>query len=100
ELAELIRERLATRPAGEWVRALNEAGVAAAVVNSPRELFEDPDIRERLVTEVSDGQHTVAQLRTPIRFDGRALSPSRMPPPLGADDAEVRDAMRAGPQES
>jgi crotonobetainyl-CoA:carnitine CoA-transferase CaiB-like acyl-CoA transferase len=93
-LAGLIGERLVERPAEEWVRELNEAGVAAAVVNSPRELLEDSDVRERLVTEVSDGEHAIPQLRTPIRLDGEALAPSRVPPRLGADDAEVRAAMR------
>jgi crotonobetainyl-CoA:carnitine CoA-transferase CaiB-like acyl-CoA transferase len=95
ELTRLLGEKLSVRPAAEWMRELNEAGVAAAVVNSPREaLLEDPDIRERLVTEVSDGEHTFPQLRVPIRIDGEPLEPSAAPPALGSEDAAIRAALQ------
>lgn len=94
ELETLLEQRFAARPAAEWVRALNEAGVAAAVVNSVGEMLDDPDTRERLVAEVRDGEHTIPQLRTPIRLDGRPLEPGAAPPQLGADDAAVRKAIQ------
>jgi len=89
-----IEARLATRPAAEWVVALNEAGVAAAPVNTVPEMLADPDTRAGLVTSVTDADgNEVPQLRTPIRVDGVPLPPAARPPALGEHDAEVRTAL-------
>jgi crotonobetainyl-CoA:carnitine CoA-transferase CaiB-like acyl-CoA transferase len=93
ELERLLEEAFTQRAAADWVRELNEAGVAAAVVNTPGEMLSDPDTRERLVTELRDGDAVVPQLRTPIRIDGRPLEPGAPPPALGAHDAAIRDAI-------
>lgn len=94
DLERLLEERFAERSAADWVTALNEAGVAAAVVNSVGEMLDDADTRERLVVHVQDGEHSIPQVRTPIRLDGKRLDPGAAPPHLGADDEAVRDAMR------
>lgn len=93
ELEELLEERLATRPAAEWVRALNEAGVAAAPINTVAEMLADPDTRAGLVAELPDG---TPQLRTPIRLGGAPLPLSGPAPALGEHDEEIRSA--AGPR--
>jgi len=94
-LLAALGERLRSRPAAAWVQALGEAGVPAAVVNSPAGMLDDPDTRARLVTEARDpaGGEPIPQLRTPIRLNGRPLEPGPAPRALGADDDAVRRAL-------
>lgn len=94
ELVAEIEARFATRPCAEWVVALNEAGIAAAPINTVPEMLADRDTRAGLVTSVTDADgNEVPQLRTPIRVDGVPLPPSARPPALGEHDAEVRTAL-------
>ncbi|WP_372790883.1 CaiB/BaiF CoA transferase family protein [Paraconexibacter sp.] len=89
-----IERLLGARTAAEWVVALNEAGVAAAVINTVPEMFADPDTRAGLLTSVTDEEgREVPQLRTPIRLDGVPLDPAAAPPGLGRDDAAIRAAL-------
>jgi crotonobetainyl-CoA:carnitine CoA-transferase CaiB-like acyl-CoA transferase len=92
-LISAIAEALSDRSAEEWVRRLNQAGVAAARVNSVADVFDRPEARERLVVTVADGERSIPQVRSPIRIDGQMLTPRSAPPLLGADDAGVRDAL-------
>jgi crotonobetainyl-CoA:carnitine CoA-transferase CaiB-like acyl-CoA transferase len=89
-LERALEARLAERPAAEWVRALNEAGIAAALINSVGEMLEDPDTLAGLVAELPDG---TPQLRTPIRLGGQPLPLSRPPPALGESTAEIKAAL-------
>jgi crotonobetainyl-CoA:carnitine CoA-transferase CaiB-like acyl-CoA transferase len=91
ELEQALEARLAERPAAEWVTALNEAGVAAAIINSVGEMLEDADIRAGLIGVVSTPRGPVRQLRTPIRLGGTPLALSAAAPALG----EHTDAIRA-----
>jgi crotonobetainyl-CoA:carnitine CoA-transferase CaiB-like acyl-CoA transferase len=97
-LLEEITRALADEDAEIWVQRFNEAGVAAAPVNSVAQVFRDPDIVERLLVTVSDGDRETVQVRSPIRLDGRPLEPSAAPPALGAHDALIRAA--AAPTEA
>jgi crotonobetainyl-CoA:carnitine CoA-transferase CaiB-like acyl-CoA transferase len=92
ELEVQLEASLATRPAAEWVRALNEAGVAAALVNTVGELLADADIRAGLIAALPDG---TPQLRTPIRLGGVPLPLSGPPPAMGEHDDEIRAAVAA-----
>lgn len=87
ELVALLEERLTARPAADWVRALNDAGVAAAPVNSVAEMLADPDTRAGLVATLPDG---TPQLRTPIRLGGAPLPLSGPLPAAGEHDAQIR----------
>jgi crotonobetainyl-CoA:carnitine CoA-transferase CaiB-like acyl-CoA transferase len=93
QLTAILEERLRERPAAEWVRELNEAGVAAAPINAISDMFTDPDTRAGLVAELPDG---TPQLRTPIRLDGAPLPLSSPPPRLGEHDAEIRSLLGGG----
>jgi crotonobetainyl-CoA:carnitine CoA-transferase CaiB-like acyl-CoA transferase len=93
ELERMLEARLTARPASEWVRALNEAGVAAAVINSVGDMLSDPDTVAGLVAELPDGTR---QLRTPVRLDGQPLALSSAPPRLGEHDDDIRAAMLVG----
>jgi crotonobetainyl-CoA:carnitine CoA-transferase CaiB-like acyl-CoA transferase len=94
ELIAELDDALSREDAREWVARLNDAGVAAATINSVAELLEDPDTRERMVDSVSDGEREVPQLRAPIRIDGEPLAVSSAPPRLGADSDAIRAAIR------
>ena len=89
ELDAALAEALAARPAAEWATELNEAGVAAAVINPVADVLQDPDLRAGLVAALPDG---TPQLRTPIRLDGAPLPLSAPPPRLGEHTAEIRGA--------
>jgi crotonobetainyl-CoA:carnitine CoA-transferase CaiB-like acyl-CoA transferase len=93
-LERALEARLAERPASEWVRALNEAGIAAALINSVGEMLEDPDTRAGLVAGLPDGTR---QLRTPIRLGGQPLPLSDPPPALGESTAEIKAALGLAP---
>lgn len=93
ELEQALEARLAERPAGEWVTALNEAGVAAAIINSVGELLQDADIRAGLIGTVTTPRGPVRQLRTPIRLGGTPLPLSAAPPALGEHTDAIRVAV-------
>jgi crotonobetainyl-CoA:carnitine CoA-transferase CaiB-like acyl-CoA transferase len=93
ELERMLEARLAQRPAADWVLELNEAGVAAAPINSVGEMLSDPDTLAGLVAELPDGTR---QLRTPIRLGGAPLPLSGAPPAMGAHDDTIRAAVPVG----
>jgi crotonobetainyl-CoA:carnitine CoA-transferase CaiB-like acyl-CoA transferase len=86
DLIALLEDVFLTRPAATWVVALNEAGVAAAVVNTVGEALDDEVLQARLVASVGPDGDVVPQLRLPIWFDGAPVEPSSPPPALGADN--------------
>ena len=71
------------------MRELNEAGVAAAPINTVSEMLTDPDTDAGLVASSPDGTRL---LRTPIRLDGSPLPLSSPPPSLGQHADEIRRA--------
>ena len=75
---------------------LNEAGVAAAVINTVGDMFEDPDTRAGLVAELPDG---TPQLRTPVRLGGEPLPLSSPPPRRGQHTEEITAAVRGAAAE-
>jgi crotonobetainyl-CoA:carnitine CoA-transferase CaiB-like acyl-CoA transferase len=85
ELRAALELELACAPADAWLAQLTEAGVPVGPINELPDVFSDPDIRERTVTEV-DG---VPQVRSPFRVDGAPVSVDRSPPALGADTDAV-----------
>ena len=87
----LIAERLETRPAAEWLEALEAARIPCARVNNFAQALSDPQVRHRnMFVEL---QHPVGgKARVPgnpiklSRDSGETMTP---PPLLGADTAEV-----------
>ena len=77
----ILEQVLSTRPAAEWVEALNRAGVACGPIYTVDEVFADPQVRMAgLVQEVANatwGPHKVLALpvhlsRTPARVERAA----------------------------
>ena len=90
ELVPLLSEVLRTRPADEWIEALEAAAVPCAPIRRFDEVFASPE-GGSLVESVDDAARDVVLrlVRNPIRLDGSAL-PTRLPPPvLGADTDAV-----------
>lgn len=81
ELLAILRPRFAERPAEEWVRRLEEAGVPVGRVNGVVEALEDPQAHARDV--VSHYEHpdlgTVRQIASPLRISGHDAAPTPGP---------------------
>jgi crotonobetainyl-CoA:carnitine CoA-transferase CaiB-like acyl-CoA transferase len=90
ELIPMLEEAFATRPADEWIAALEAAAVPCAPIRSIDEVFTSPEGMP-LVESVHDpGRDTTLSLvRNPIRFDGESPSTRRPPPRLGEHTDEV-----------
>jgi crotonobetainyl-CoA:carnitine CoA-transferase CaiB-like acyl-CoA transferase len=84
-LRDELESRLRSQSREYWLAHLVAAGVPVAPVNTVREVFADPVVRERMLVEV-DG---VAQVRSPIRLDGAGLPVQSGPPRLGQHTSDV-----------
>lgn len=108
-LLTVLRARFAERPAADWVRCLEEAGVPVGRVNDVVEALEDPQVVAR--GAVAEYAHprlgTVRQVASPLRVSGH--EPRMRPAPArgeqteqvlrelcGYDDARIADARRGG----
>jgi crotonobetainyl-CoA:carnitine CoA-transferase CaiB-like acyl-CoA transferase len=89
-LVGMLCDRFAGEDADYWVERLDARGVPASLVRSLDEVFAAPESRAS-VAEVSDSDRgTLRYVRTPIVLSGTPLrGPSKPPPHLGADTAEV-----------
>jgi len=89
ELIPMLAEVFSTRPAAEWLSALEAAAVPCAPVRTLDEVFASPE-GAASVQEVADPVRGALRLvADPIRIDGSVM-PVRLPPPsLGEHTAEV-----------
>jgi len=89
ELIPALAEVFRSRPAAEWLAALEDAGVPCSPVLHMDEVFATPD-GSSMVQEVADpARGTLRLVAPPIRLDGEA-PPARMPPPrLGEHTEEI-----------
>jgi crotonobetainyl-CoA:carnitine CoA-transferase CaiB-like acyl-CoA transferase len=86
-LAEALEDVLGTRPAGEWVDALNEAGVPAGPINEVDEAFA---LAERLQMEPVAEHDGVPLVRPPLRIGGERPPIRHGPPRLDEHGEELR----------
>jgi crotonobetainyl-CoA:carnitine CoA-transferase CaiB-like acyl-CoA transferase len=93
DLVAELDDAMAADDASQWVRRLNEAGVATAAINGVGELLEEPETARRMVTSVFDGEREVKQLRSAIRLNGAPLAVRSAPPRLGEHADQIRAAM-------
>jgi crotonobetainyl-CoA:carnitine CoA-transferase CaiB-like acyl-CoA transferase len=91
EVAARIAERIAARPAAEWLERLEEAGVPCAPVQSVGEAIADPVIRERgsIWRMAGPSGSEVEGVASPIRLARTPAAVRRPPPALGEHDAEI-----------
>jgi crotonobetainyl-CoA:carnitine CoA-transferase CaiB-like acyl-CoA transferase len=95
ELNAALNRALAARPAADWERELNAAGVPAARVLSVPQALEQPQLaHRRFVTELSHPARAGQPLRVVgngVLVDGQAFGPPSPPPLLGEHNTERRD---------
>jgi formyl-CoA transferase len=91
ELVAIIAGRLATRPAAEWLAALEAAQVPCGPINDLAQVFEDPQVLHRGMVATLDhpaaGQ--VRVVANPVRFSATPARSGRAPPLLGEHTAEI-----------
>jgi len=90
-LVPILQESFATRPAAEWVRLLNAAGVFATYVQNYEELANDPQvIANGYIAEVPrDGGEPLRMLATPVTFARTPVELRSIAPELGQHTEEV-----------
>ena len=89
-LESLLGDAFATRPAGAWLSALEDASVPCAPIRTMDEVFASPE-GERLVEEIRDPARggSLRLVRSPLRFDGEPPITRLAPPELGEHTDEV-----------
>jgi CoA:oxalate CoA-transferase len=93
ELTALLR----TRPAAEWLRLLEEAGVPCAPVNTVADAVRMPQVAARhMIVEIADAKiGRLGVAGNPIKMSGVPERESRRPPPeLDADRAAILARLR------
>jgi CoA:oxalate CoA-transferase len=90
-LEQRVNERLAARPAGEWLVLLRAAGVPSAAIQSVAEVLDDPQLaaREMWHTLVDDDGFELVTASTPFMFDGVKPELAASWPALGEHTDEV-----------
>lgn len=92
-LVPLLREITATRPAADWMAALEAVGVPCGPVNDVAEAFADPQAvargaRVTMEHPVAAGG-TVDLVGNPLKMNGTPVTYRRPPPMLGQHSVEV-----------
>ena len=100
-LVPLLAARLRQRSRADWLAALEAATVPCGPINDLAEVFADPQVRARGMTQrmphpLSDTLELVA---SPMRLSDTPVQLRRAPPLLGQDSAEVLATIGVGPVE-
>ena len=87
----LIADRLKTRPAAEWIEALEAARIPCARVNNFAQALSDPQVRHRnMFVELEHPLGGAARVPgNPIKLSVDSADTLTPPPLLGADTADV-----------
>ena len=91
ELVAVIAGRLATRPAAEWLAALEAAQVPCGPINDLAQVFADPQVSHRgmVATLLHAAAGEVRVVANPVRFSATPARSDRAPPRLGEHTDEV-----------
>ncbi len=89
-LADRIAERLRTKPAGVWLDALQERGLAAVRAASMEDLQTDPAVRKAGLIEVSDVEgESIEHVGIPHRLSMTPATSRWEAPAFGADTVAI-----------
>ena len=90
-LVGMIGERLATRPAREWLALLEPSGVPCGPINDLAQVFADPQVRHRRMQVAAPhaAAGAVTMVANPIKFSRTPIAHDRAPPLLGEHTEEV-----------
>jgi formyl-CoA transferase len=94
-LVGMISERLAERPAREWLAALEPAGVPCGPINDLEQVFADPQVVHRgmRVRAPHAAAGEVSMVANPIKFSATPITHDRAPPLLGEHTDEVLETV-------
>jgi formyl-CoA transferase len=91
ELVAILQEAFSRRTAAEWLRLLNEAGIAAGPIYTVPEAFADPQVQALGVVHTLP-HPTAGEVRmvgTPFSLSASTIGPRSAPPLLGQHTVEV-----------
>ncbi len=95
-LYPLIEAQMARRTSGEWIAALDAAGVPCAPVQNVAQMLGHEQLRALGLLQPVPGS-SVPLIGLPISFDGARLAPRAASPALGEHTAEVFGRKEATP---
>ncbi|HUQ28642.1 MAG TPA: CaiB/BaiF CoA-transferase family protein [Usitatibacter sp.] len=90
-LVGMIAGRMGTRPAREWLAALEPAGVPCGPINDLQQVFDDPQVRHRGM-EVRAPHAAAGEVRmvaNPVKFSATPVAHDVAPPLLGEHTEDV-----------
>ena len=91
EVMKKIEERLGDKPKGEWIEALEKAGVPCGPVNYSIDLYENPHALD--MNMVWDLENPVSgpykMVGHPIKFTKTPITPTKGAPTLGENTEEI-----------
>jgi len=85
-LVAAVAEQIRTRPAAQWLDALEEAGIPAGPINSVSQALGDVQARHRAMVRTIAGTPLVG---SPVRIDGERADSELPPPRLGEHTFDV-----------
>jgi crotonobetainyl-CoA:carnitine CoA-transferase CaiB-like acyl-CoA transferase len=90
EYNAMLADACATRTTADWMALCAENSIPVMTANQPREIFDDPQLRETLFEERKlEGEGLYRAMRPGLRFSRTPAAIRRDPPPLGRDTDEV-----------
>ena len=91
EITRLLNEIFTQRPTREWVKLLDDAGVANGPINTIQQVFEEPQVQARgMKFELPHAAAgTVPLVASPMRFSGTPIKHEVPPPVLGQHTEEI-----------
>ena len=91
EITQLLNEIFLTRPTREWVKMLDDAGVANGPINTIEQVFQEPQVLARgMKIELPHAvAGTVPLVASPMRFSATPIKHEMPPPALGQHTDEI-----------
>jgi crotonobetainyl-CoA:carnitine CoA-transferase CaiB-like acyl-CoA transferase len=86
EMVRLVSEAIARKPAAEWLKQLDGAGIPAGPINSVSQALADVQAQHRQMVRTIAG---VPLVGSPVRLDGDRADSDLPPPSLGEHTGDV-----------
>ena len=93
----LVSEAIRRKPAAQWLKQLETAGIPAGPINRISQALEDIQAQHRQMVRSIAG---IPLVGSPVRFDGTRADSELAPPALGQHTDEVLASLDASPAEA